>query len=118
MSNPEDRRSSARYAVSLSADVHVAGRNFTTRTRDLSAGGVCLDLEESIASGTPLTVSLFLVVEEIEDPNVPSLSFKGTIAWSKPAADGVPSTVGVKFDRISPGQLAGLTRFLKAVNTR
>ena len=116
MSSPEDRRGSARYEVSLSAEVTIGERSFTTRTRDLSAGGVCLEVDGAFTNGTPLVVGLFLVVEEIEDPSLPQLSFKGTIAWSKPPDGAVPATVGVKFDRITPSQLAGLTRFLKVIN--
>ena len=113
MTNPADRRESERIDVRLSADVMYQGRNFTARTRNLSVGGVCLEVNRDLPEGAQLQINLFIVIEDIEDASSPTLALRGIVAWCIPPEDGAPAQVGVRFDRIAPVQVAALTRILK-----
>jgi hypothetical protein len=108
-----ENRLSRRYAVRLSAEVVHGSRKFTGTTRDLSLGGVCLESMQSVGEGELLAMALFLVVDDVEDPSQPPLEVKCRVAWSAPAEEGRPGVMGLRFEGISPPQLAGLTRFLK-----
>ena len=55
------------------------------------------------------------MVDDVEDATQPPLEVRGKVAWATPGDDGQPATMGIRFEAVSPGQLAGLTRFLKIV---
>jgi hypothetical protein len=112
MERSVENRQNRRYTIRLSAEVTYAGHTFTAITRDLSAGGVCLESRRVLPEGDPLQVGLFLVVDEIEDAEGPALQVKGRVAWAVPGEDGRPGTMGIRFEGVSPGQVAGLTKFL------
>src|SRR5207247_897592 len=99
----------------LSAEVQHGGRTFTAVTRDLSAGGVCLEAQRVLPEGDALEVALFLVVDDVEDASHPALEMRSKIAWAVPGEDGQPGRMGIRFEGISSGQMAGLTRFLQMV---
>jgi hypothetical protein len=105
-------------AVRISADVTTPGGAFTTKTRNLSVGGVCLECAEEMSVGTRLHVLLFLVTEDVEDTTVPQLEVDGTVAWSAPGGGTEPATAGVRFDPLWAPQVAKLARFLKLITRR
>lgn len=108
-----DNRKSPRFAVRMSAEVTFGGRVFTAVTRDLSVGGVCLESDRLLPEGDALQVGLFLVVDDVEDATQPPLEMRGKVAWTAPGEGEQPSTMGIRFEGVSAGQLAGLTRFLR-----
>jgi len=61
------RRQFVRVAIRMSAEVHLGEETFTATTRDLSEGGVGLDLPRAVAEGAELTMGLFLVVDDVEE---------------------------------------------------
>jgi hypothetical protein len=107
-------RGNPRVPVRLSAEVRVGERTFTGVTRNLSLGGVCLEGELSLPEGAPLTVGLFLVIDDVEDATRPPLEITGKVAWITAEGRG-RSILGVRFDRLAPFQTAGLTKFLNLV---
>ena len=112
-----ERRAAPRYPVRLSAEVTRAGRTSTTRTRDLSEGGVCLQYDQPVAAGTPLAIGLFLVADDIEDSTVPALPLRGVVAWSTPPRGEEPALVGVRFDALSVALKSSLQRFFQLLRT-
>ena len=108
-----DARQAPRTSVRLSAEVHYGGKVFTTTTKDLSVGGVCLESDRLLPVGNPLQVGLFLVVDDVEDATQPPLEVRGKVAWTTPGEPGQKGAMGVRFDAVSAGQMAGLTRFLR-----
>lgn len=113
--HPRERRGPPRIDIRLSAEVTWEGRVFTTKTRNLSVGGVCIECESELAEGAPIKVALFLVIDDVEDATRPPLQLRGTVAWSAPSDGGQPATAGIRFHGLNEMQLAGLTRFLKLV---
>ena len=112
-----DGRLTPRIPVRLSAEVHFAGKVFTATTRDLSSGGVCLESDRLLPEGYALQVGLFLVVDDVEDATQPPLEMRGKVAWATPGDPGEKGSMGIRFESVSTGQMAGLTRFLKMVPT-
>jgi hypothetical protein len=110
-----DARQTPRFTVRLSAEVTHGGRSFTATTRDLSQGGVGLDAHQMVPEGELLQVTLFLVVDDVEDPSQPQLDVRGQVMWSVPPEEGRPGAMGIRFEGLSPAQQAGLARFLKVV---
>jgi len=113
MERAADARQNRRYSVRLSAEVTWGGRTFTAVTRDLSAGGVCLESARVLPEGDALQVGLFLVVDDVEDASVPALTVRGRVAWAAHGEDDRPGTMGIRFEGLSPSQSAGLDRFLR-----
>lgn len=114
--NGRERRGPPRFEVRLSAEVTFEGRVFTTKTLNLSVGGICLECDRELTEGAPIKVSLFLVVDDVEDATLPPLHVRGTVAWSTPGEPGKLAMVGVRFQGLSEMQLGVLTRFLKLVS--
>jgi hypothetical protein len=110
-----ENRSSPRIHVRLSAEVRSAGRAFTATTRDLSVGGVCLEADRTLGEGDAVQITLFLVVDDVEDASQPPIELRGRVAWSAPGEEGRLSTMGVRFEGLSSTQMSGLTRYLKMI---
>ena len=110
-----ERRGPPRIDIRLSGEITCEGRSFTTRTRNLSVGGVCIECEKELAEAAPVKLSLFLVIDDVEDATLPPLQVRGLVAWSASGEDGQPATAGIRFQGLTEMQLAGLTRFLKLV---
>ncbi len=114
MTTTPEHRMAARVPVRLSADVRVGGQSIPARTRNLSAGGVCLEGDLMLPEGEPVVVSMYLVVDDVEDATRPELEVAGRVAWVTPE-DDEQWILGVRFERLSPQQAAGLTRFLQVM---
>lgn len=106
------RRQHPRVDVRLSAEIQRGDELFTAVTRNLSAGGAALDSERPLAEGEELRLSLFVVVDGIEDERTPPLVVGARVQWSAEGDDG-SWTGGVKFVGISPAQVEWLERFVK-----
>ena len=109
-----DARTTPRVPIRMSAEVHVGGLLFTATTRDLSMGGMCLESDRSVPEGAALQIGLFLVVDDVEDASQPPLELAGKVAWTAPGEEGRTGTMGIRFEGITPAQMAGLSRLLKS----
>jgi hypothetical protein len=114
---PHDKRRHARYDVRLSAEFRTkAGRLETAVTKNVSVGGAALELAHAaLEDGQDLELSLFLVVEGVEDPSKPPLAIGAKVMWTGEADDG-SFAVGVRFERITPEQTKWLERFLEVTS--
>ncbi len=111
---PTDLRRHARYDVRLSAEFSgTRGKLETATTKNVSVGGAALELGHvALADGQDVKLSLFLVVEGVEDPEKPPLVVSAKVMWTGEGDDG-SFTAGVRFEGITAEQSKWLERFLE-----
>jgi hypothetical protein len=110
-----DRRD-ARFDARLSCDVESPSAGaLTALTKDLSVSGAALETDHALAEGEVLRLSLFLLVEGIEDERTPPLVVGARVQWAATGDDGTHTT-GVRFVEITDAQKAWLSRVLAVVN--
>jgi c-di-GMP-binding flagellar brake protein YcgR len=97
------RRQFQRIQIRMSAEIHLAGNTFTGTTRDLSEGGVGIEVGKALPEGEEVTLGLFLVVDDFEEERVPPLWVKGRVAWSGELDDG-RHMAGIRFEVITDAQ--------------
>ena len=109
-----EKRRQPRYDVRLSAELrNRAGVLVTATTKNVSTGGVALELDHAaLADDQELLLSLFLVVEGVEDPSKPPLEVRAKVMWTGESDNG-SFTAGLRFEKISPEQSKWLERFLE-----
>ncbi len=84
----QETREHQRYDIRVSAEVSLLqGEPMTCVTRDLSLGGVGVDTEWALPEGAPVTIELFVVVDDIEDEATTPLQLSGQVAWSRKRGD-------------------------------
>jgi c-di-GMP-binding flagellar brake protein YcgR len=108
------RRQHARFDVKLSAELILGEEVFTATTRDISEGGVGLDLDRSLPEGGELGVNLFLVVDDVEDERTEPLKVRGTVAWCAERDEG-EWAAGIRFADVAANQKQWLKQFLEYV---
>ncbi len=106
-----EHRAHPRYDVHLSAEVTLGERTFTATTRNLSVGGCCIDSAYPLPEEAEVGLSLFLVVEGIEDERFPPLQTRGTVQWAA-ETDENSHAAGLKFVGITDAQQQWLEQFL------
>ena len=108
------RRAHVRYEVKLAAEITLGDDVFTATTRDISEGGVGLDLDRALPEGQEIGLSLFLVVDEVEDERTQPLVVRGFVAWCAEREQG-EWTAGVRFADIAAEQKEWLKKFVAYV---
>ena len=108
-------RAHTRTKIQLSAEIDTFTDRFTASTRDLSVGGVGLDLDRPLQEGATISLSLFLVIDDIEDEATAPMNLRAKVAWCAESDEEGRWAAGVRFDNLLPQQLEWLTRFLHAV---
>ena len=82
-------------------------------TRNISSGGVCVEIPRALAVGTLVELTLFVVEDEIESLDARTLGFRASVQW---ATEGELGHVhGLKFVDATPQQIAILEKALKAL---
>ena len=108
-----EQRRHPRHDVRLSAEFRAKGKLETAVTRNVSVSGAALDLPHAaLADGDEVELSLFLVIEGVEDPSKPPLSVGARVVWTGENDEG-GFVAGVRFERITPEQTRWLERFLE-----
>jgi hypothetical protein len=102
-----------RFNIRLGAEVRVEGRTVTGTTRNLSQGGVCIEIDRPMAEGALVRIVLFVVEDDIETEGARSLELSGSVQWAAEAERGY--AIGIKFGNLTAAQQTGLTNALKAV---
>ena len=108
---PHTQRAHKRFELHLSAEVSAGARTFTAVTRNLSAGGCCLESAHPLSENAELGVNLFLVVDGVEDERMPPLAARGTVQWVA-ETDDAHFAAGIKFVGLNPAQTQWLEQFL------
>ncbi len=106
-----EHRRQARVELRVSAEIVVGTRTVTGVTRNLSTGGVCLDLDTQVAEGDTLRLRLFPVEDDIEAEGARGLEVAGRVQWAAEADRGF--TVGVQFKDLTPAQMSALVATVK-----
>jgi c-di-GMP-binding flagellar brake protein YcgR len=109
------RRQHTRYDVKLSAEISLGEDVFTASTRDISEGGVGLDLDRGLPEGGELGINLFLVVDDVEDERTPTLKVRGFVAWCAERDEG-EWAAGIRFAEVAANQKQWLKQFLEFVS--
>ena len=102
-----------RFDVRLSAELRVGNSLVTGVTRNLSVGGVCIEIDRPVAEGSRLELTLFVVENEVETEGLRGLKVAGTVQW---AAEGDRGwALGLKFDPLTPAQVKSLQNALQTI---
>jgi len=102
-----------RYPIRLGAELDVEGRVITGTTRNLSTGGVCIEVDRPLHEGALYAIRLFLVEDDIESAAGRQLELSGTVQWCAEADHGF--AVGFRFTSLTAAQFAALDYALKTV---
>lgn len=102
-----------RHAIRLSADLVVDGQSLTGMTRNLSMGGVCVEVHRPILEGKLLRITLFVVEDDVETEGIRGLELTGTVQWA--AESHLGYRVGIKFGSLNATQSTSLSRALGAI---
>jgi hypothetical protein len=108
----EARRAHKRFDLAVAADVRVGDEVLAARTRNLSEGGAGLEVNQPLERGTELWLSLFLLIDEIEEEGKEPFAVQGTVAWRADLLPGKTWSVGVKFSELAEQDLGELRAFL------
>src|ERR1700761_2708797 len=113
MSQTNMRERAPRHDVRLSAEVKLETARLTGTTRNLSLGGVCIEIDRPVPDGKQLRITLFIVEDGIETEGARGLDLMGTVQWTAEADRGY--AVGIKFANLTPQQQTALTNALRAM---
>ncbi|MCU1282782.1 MAG: hypothetical protein JWM53_6328 [bacterium] len=113
MSQNSPQARAPRFNVRLSAELRIETLRLTGTTRNLSTGGVCVEIDRPVAEGKLIRLTLFIVEDDVETEGARGLDLTGTVQW---VAEGDRNyAVGIKFGNLNASQTAALTNALKAV---
>lgn len=102
-----------RFNIRLSAELKLDAHTVTGTTRNLSLGGVCVEIDRPVAEGKLIRLTLFIVEEDIEAEGARGLELTGTVQWMAEGDRGY--AVGIKFGNLTAAQQTALGNALKAV---
>jgi hypothetical protein len=102
-----------RYPLRVAADVRTAEHAVSGNTRNISSGGVCVEIPRALAAGTIVELTLFVVEDDIESLNAKTMSFRATVQWSTEGEVG--HVHGLQFVDATPQQIAILENALRAL---
>ena len=83
-------------------------------TRDISAGGVSVILEQPLQEGSTIALSLILTQDGIEDPSEEPLELQASVMWSAPT-ESQGAMMGLRYGQLGADQRKRLERFLAAL---
>jgi len=113
MSQTQPQPRAPRFNIRLSAELKVDALRLTGTTRNLSMGGVCVEIDRPIPEGKLIRMTLFVVEDDVEAEGARGLELTGTVQWM---AEGDRNyAVGLKFGNMTAAQSTALTNALKAV---
>ena len=101
----DNRRSSARYIVSLPCSIAIDGKALSWTMINLSLGGALIDAGEKFGMGARAQVSFR--ISTLEDP----IDIGATVRWSDAKA------LGLQFDGLRAREVWGLNEFFKSLSS-
>lgn len=113
MSQVQQKPRAPRSAVRLSAEIQVDRLRLTGTTRNLSLGGVCVEVDRPLEEGRQVKLTLFVVEEDVETEGARGLELTGSVQWTAEADRGY--AVGLKFGVLTPVQQSQLGNAMKAI---
>lgn len=113
MSQTTPQARAPRFNVRLSAELKVDAVAVTGTTRNLSTGGVCVEIDRPVQEGKVIRMTLFVVEDDVETEGARGLELTGTVQWM---AEGDRNyAIGIKFANLNSAQTTALNNALKAV---
>ncbi len=108
---PADRaeREHPRYAHEAAITVHIGKKRLAGRTENVSRGGLCADLRDSVPAGTEVDVDMQLVFAE--DTQSEPLRLQARVAWCTTLDETFQ--VGLAFKPLDIERNEFLTMFLR-----
>jgi c-di-GMP-binding flagellar brake protein YcgR len=113
MTRPTNTRAHSRYEIRISAEVATGGQVYVCTTRDLSEGGVGLSCDREIPTQNQAFVTLFVVVDDIEDLGTRPLELEGKIVWCREVNEE-RHDAGLQFGPMDESKSRYLKRLLAA----
>ncbi len=110
----DNRRKHTRFTAAVAAEVDTGDQVLEGETRDISVGGVSVLIEEPMAEGIEIGVSLILTEDGIESADEDPLNVRAQVMWAAPTDSGA-CLLGLRFARLAPAELLRLQRFLAAL---
>ncbi len=106
-----NRRVYPRLPIRVGAELQLPAMELTCATRNLSLGGVGMVLDRAVPEGALTMVSLYLVVDDVEDTDAEPLELAARVVWCR--ATG-PETyeAGLQFQESTEAQRRRLAEFL------
>jgi hypothetical protein len=109
------RRAHPRFDIRLAVEISLpGGRSTAALTRDLSAGGACVESAYALEDGAEISVALFVVVDGVEEASLPPLRVRATVQWTahnEEAPLDARHVAGLQFAPLSEAQAAWIDRF-------
>jgi hypothetical protein len=102
-----------RYNIRLSAELRIEGKLVTGTTRNLSVGGVCIEIDRPLQEGALVRVTLFAVEDDVETEGAKGLELAATVQWTAESERGF--AIGLKFGTLTVAQSTLLNNALKAI---
>jgi hypothetical protein len=109
----ENQRTAKRYDIRIGAELRVEGKVITGTTRNLSTGGLCVEIDRPMAEGALVRLTLFTVEEDVETEGARGLELTGNVQWVAEADRGY--AIGLKFGNLTAAQSTALAKAIKAV---
>jgi hypothetical protein len=109
--HPKDR--APRFDIRLSAELVVDGKLVSGTTRNLSTGGVCVEIDRPMTEGATLQITLFVVEDDVEAEGARGLELAGVVQWTAEGDRGY--AIGVRFVNLTAEQNRALGNALRAL---
>jgi len=113
MGHVSDKRVHTRYVVDVAVEVESPdGKVVSGRSRNISRGGLCLDVDDVVDSGDDVDVRIALIFHDqhVSEP----LGLPARVVWCTPL--GKLHQVGCKFAALAPEEAAYLDLFLSYID--
>jgi hypothetical protein len=81
-------------------------------TRNLSAHGVCVEIDRPVPEGTAVALRLYLVEDDVEAERARGLDLEATVQWTAESDRG--HAVGLKFVKMTDEQSRALANAVRA----
>lgn len=110
----EGKRAYPRYAIDAAIEVRAGDVRALGRSRNISRGGLCVELDRAL----PVGGSVDLAIKLVFDDNAESepLAVRGRVSWSTPMEPG--HQIGLQFEALRPRDIAFLDMFLRYLEER
>ena len=111
------RRAHPRFDVRLAVEISLPGGKTTAAvTRDLSAGGACVESAYALEDGAAIGVALFVVVDGVEEASLPPLRVRASVQWTahnEEAPVDARHIAGLQFEPLTEAQASWIARFAR-----
>jgi hypothetical protein len=111
----KDTREHARHAVRLGAEIRRATGKLEAIVLDVGSGGLGLSAPRALAEDEAVTVLLFVVVDDVEDERIETLTLGARVSWCAEADDG-HFRCGLQLDTLPAAVQTAFDSFLRRLS--